>query len=70
MKKRLFLCGNSGDDKSEILTKYCHKFKNRANFHLDATHSFKPNDSAIQTLDKVFQDYIDGNKPLYLIDRY
>lgn len=63
-KKIIFLCGSSGDGKSEILTKYCHDFSNRAHFHLDATHSFKPNDSAIQTLDKVFHDYDEGTKPL------
>jgi DNA phosphorothioation-dependent restriction protein DptF len=63
-QKIIFLCGSSGDGKSEILTKYCHKFSNRADFHLDATHSFKPNDSAIETLDKVFQDFSDGSKPL------
>ena len=63
-KKIIFLCGSSGDGKSEILTKYCNKFSNRANFHLDATHSFKPNDTAIETLDKLFQDYIEGSKPL------
>lgn len=63
-KKIIFLCGSSGDGKSEILTKYCHQFSNRANFHLDATHSFKPNDSAIETLDKLFQDFTEGTKPL------
>ena len=63
-QKIIFLCGSSGDGKSEILTKYSNKFSNRADFHLDATHSFKPNDSAIQTLDKVFQDFSEGNKPL------
>lgn len=63
-KKIIFLCGSSGDGKSEILTKYCHKFSNRAKFHLDATHSFKPNESAIETLDKVFQEFIAGSKPL------
>lgn len=63
-KKIIFLCGSSGDGKSEILTKYCHKFSNRANFHLDATHSFKPNDTAIETLDKVFDDFANGTKPL------
>jgi DNA phosphorothioation-dependent restriction protein DptF len=63
-KKIIFLCGSSGDGKSEILTKYSKDFSNRADFHLDATHSFKPNDSAIQTLDKVFQDFNEGSKPL------
>ena len=31
-KRIIFLCGSSGDGKSEVLTKYCHKFRNRANF--------------------------------------
>ncbi|WDE13484.1 DNA phosphorothioation-dependent restriction protein DptF [Thalassomonas haliotis] len=63
-KKIIFLCGSSGDGKSEILTKYNHQFSNRVDFHFDATHSFKPQDSAIQTLDKVFTDFNAGNKPL------
>lgn len=56
-KKLIFLCGCSGDGKSEILTKFNKDYDNRANFHLDATHSFHPNDTAIQTLDKLFTDF-------------
>lgn len=56
-KKILFLCGSSGDGKSEILTKLKSKYKSNIKFHLDATHSFNPHENAIQTLDAVFEDY-------------
>lgn len=61
-KKIIFLCGSSGDGKSEILTQYASKFSHKATFHLDATHSFEPDESAISTLDKVFADYEHSDK--------
>ncbi len=48
----LFLCGSSGDGKSEILTRYKSKYNEAIDFHLDATHSFEPQSTAIETLDK------------------
>ncbi len=33
----VFLCGSSGDGKSEILTRYNKKYEGRVEFHLDAT---------------------------------
>jgi DNA phosphorothioation-dependent restriction protein DptF len=51
----LFLCGSSGDGKSEILTRVHHAYRESVTFHLDATHSFQPNQSAIQALDQVFR---------------
>ncbi len=63
-KKIIFLCGSSGDGKSEILTKYSKDYASRADFHLDATHSFHPNDSAIETLNKLFTDFESTSKPL------
>ncbi|MUL03290.1 DNA phosphorothioation-dependent restriction protein DptF [Aliivibrio fischeri] len=60
----LFLCGSSGDGKSELLTACKKKYSTRANFHLDATHSFDPRENAIQTLDKVFEEYLSQSKPL------
>jgi DNA phosphorothioation-dependent restriction protein DptF len=51
----LFLCGSSGDGKSEILTRAYHEYDGRVKFHLDATHSFQPNQSAIEALDQVFR---------------
>ena len=63
-KKVIFLCGSSGDGKSEILTRYQDVYGHKAHFHLDATHSFGPNETAIQRLDKVFMDYEQGNLSL------
>lgn len=60
----LFLCGSSGDGKSEILTSCKKKFSPRVRFHLDATHSFSPQEDAIETLDKLFDDYQETPSPL------
>ncbi|WP_068750358.1 DNA phosphorothioation-dependent restriction protein DptF, partial [Oleiphilus sp. HI0123] len=38
----VFLCGSSGDGKSEILTRYRNQYESTIEFHLDATHSFEP----------------------------
>lgn len=54
----LFLCGSSGDGKSEILTRAYHECHGKVKFHLDATHSFQPNQSAIEALDQVFRTAI------------
>lgn len=63
-KKIIFLCGSSGDGKSEILTRYAKLFEHKAHFHLDATHSFNPQETAIQRLDKIFADYESNNLAL------
>ena len=63
-KKILFLCGSSGDGKSELLTKAKVNFGSRVKFHLDATHSFDPHGTAIQTLDKVFNEFEASSSPL------
>ncbi|UVW30710.1 DNA phosphorothioation-dependent restriction protein DptF [Massilia sp. H6] len=60
----LFLCGSSGDGKSEILTRVHHAYRDRVTFHLDATHSFQPNQSAIQALDQVFRRAVMDQKIL------
>ncbi|HAI1345542.1 TPA: DNA phosphorothioation-dependent restriction protein DptF, partial [Escherichia coli] len=48
----IFLCGSSGDGKSEILTrcKSNPRYQQHFSFHLDATHSFAPRQSAIDAL--------------------
>ena len=52
-KKVIFLCGSSGDGKSELLLRAREKFSQTyIKFHLDATHSFAPHDSAVDTLNK------------------
>ena len=60
----IFLCGSSGDGKSEILTRYKEDNKSRVDFHLDATHSFTPNQTAIETLDECFSKFKDVGRPL------
>lgn len=56
-KRIIFLCGSSGDGKSEILTRYQKQYCHKAHFHLDATHSFNPQETAIERLNQVFDDY-------------
>ncbi|WP_318508072.1 DNA phosphorothioation-dependent restriction protein DptF [Photobacterium leiognathi] len=60
----IFLCGSSGDGKSEILTQYSQKHKVTHDFHLDATHSFSPNQTAIHALDERFTQFKENDKPL------
>ncbi|MEZ9509007.1 DNA phosphorothioation-dependent restriction protein DptF [Vibrio cyclitrophicus] len=60
----IFLCGSSGDGKSEILTQYSQKYKATRDFHLDATHSFNPSQTAIQALDVRFSEFKQSDKPL------
>lgn len=62
----VFLCGSSGDGKSEILSRHYEEFKKRYTFHLDATHSFSPNQSAIEALNEVFDLAGEGYPPLVI----
>ena len=65
-KRVIFLCGSSGDGKSAIITRYQKKFEDRYDFHLDATHSFSPKETAFERLDKVFDDYKISEKSLVI----
>lgn len=65
-KNIIFLCGSSGDGKSEILTKFNKRYASRADFHLDATHSLRPDSTAIQTLDVLFERFEQENKSLVI----
>lgn len=57
-KRIIFLCGSSGDGKSEIMARYSQDpIYSHVDFHLDATHSFNPRLDAIATLDNVFDAY-------------
>lgn len=62
----IFLCGSSGDGKSEILTRYCKKYRAMTDFHLDATHSFSPSQTAINALDDRFTAFKSSNRPLVI----
>jgi len=60
----IFLCGSSGDGKSEILTKYELAYQETVDFHLDATHSFGPKKTAVDTLNELFKHHQNNNKAL------
>ncbi|MEZ9132904.1 DNA phosphorothioation-dependent restriction protein DptF [Vibrio breoganii] len=60
----IFLCGSSGDGKSEILTQYSQKHNVTHDFHLDATHSFNPDETAVHALDERFSQFKGNDKPL------
>lgn len=63
-KRIVFLCGSSGDGKSEIFRRIHKKYSSDFDFHLDATHSFDPGKDAIQTLDDRFTEYKLSTRPL------
>jgi DNA phosphorothioation-dependent restriction protein DptF len=63
-KRIIFLCGSSGDGKSEIFRRVHKKFARDFDFHLDATHSFDPEKDAIQTLNDRFAEYKASSRPL------
>jgi DNA phosphorothioation-dependent restriction protein DptF len=56
-KQVVFLCGSSGDGKSELLVQAKTLVATNVRFHFDATHSFDPHETAIQTLDKLFNEF-------------
>lgn len=64
----IFLCGSSGDGKSEILTrlKAIPHYRERFHFHLDATHSFSPRQSAIEALNHLFSSHAHDTPPLLI----
>ncbi|BBB31486.1 DNA phosphorothioation-dependent restriction protein DptF [Neptunomonas japonica] len=62
----IFLCGSSGDGKSEILTRYSEKHEKLVDFHLDATHSFDPSHTAIDTLNDRFTKQKTSRRPLVI----
>lgn len=64
VKSLIFLCGSSGDGKSAIIAQNKSDFEKNYKFHLDATHSFKSNQTATEELDDRFTEYINGNRSL------
>lgn len=55
-----FLCGSSGDGKSEILTR-CAEHYSDTDFHLDATHSASQHTSAVASLNEAFTKHKKNN---------
>lgn len=62
--KVVFLCGSSGDGKSEILARCQEQYRDSIRFHLDGTHSFAPHQSAIEALDQLFDASPTDNRAL------
>ncbi len=60
----IFLCGSSGDGKSEILTRCYEMYSDRFHFHFDATHSYDRNKNAIDTLNDAFDRHKADHKPM------
>ena len=60
----IFLCGSSGDGKSELLSRYNQEYGSKFLFHLDGTHSYRPDQTAIEALDKRFREHQELQKPL------
>jgi len=60
----IFLCGSSGDGKSAIINRHIHKYQSYYDFHVDATHSFSPNQSAIDALSNEFEKFENSNQSL------
>lgn len=66
-KQVIFLCGSSGDGKSELMLRAKQTFTQPyIQFHLDATHSFEPHDNAIVTLDRIFKEFEGGTHSLVI----
>ncbi|MEH6934037.1 DNA phosphorothioation-dependent restriction protein DptF [Bacillus sp. JJ783] len=65
-KQLILLCGSVGDGKSHLLSylksAYSSLFLN-VFVHNDATESYSPNESSIETLEKVLQGFNDGHTP-------
>lgn len=60
----IFVCGSSGDGKSELFRRIHTSYAKKVRFHLDATHSFDPQKDAIQTLDDQFSAFKAGSQSL------
>jgi hypothetical protein len=60
----IFVCGSSGDGKSELFRRIHACYARKVRFHLNATHSFGPQNETIQTLDDQFAKFKAGNQSL------
>jgi len=63
-KSIIFLSGSSGDGKSAIIGQNQMYFDDYFDWHIDATHSFRPNQTAIEALNDVFENFKVGSKSL------
>jgi DNA phosphorothioation-dependent restriction protein DptF len=63
-KSIIFLCGSSGDGKSAIIGQNQKFFSKYYDVHIDATHSFRPDQTAIEALNDVFDRFKQSSKSL------
>jgi len=63
-KSIVFLCGSSGDGKSAIIGQNQKFFSKYYDVHIDATHSFRPDQTAIEALNDVFDHFKQSSKSL------
>ena len=63
-KSVIFLSGSSGDGKSAIIGQNQMYFDKYFDWHIDATHSFRPDQTAIEALNDVFKNFKAGSKSL------
>lgn len=63
-KSIIFLCGSSGDGKSAIIGQNQKFFSKYYDVHIDATHSFRPDQTAIEALNDVFDRFKQNSKSL------
>ena len=54
----IFVCGSSGDGKSELFRRIYASYGTKVRFHLDATHSFDSPTGCVQTLDELFSAFV------------
>lgn len=60
----VFLSGSSGDGKSAIIGKNQQSYNKYYDVHIDATHSFRPDQTAVEALDEVFDNFKKHDKSL------
>ena len=65
-KSIIFLSGSSGDGKSAIIGKNQIHYNAHYDVHIDATHSFRPDQTAVEALDEVFTRFKEGSKSLVI----
>ena len=63
-KSIIFLSGSSGDGKSAIIGQNQMYFDKYFDWHIDATHSFRPDQTAIEALNDVFKNFKASSKSL------
>ena len=63
-KSIIFLCGSSGDGKSAIINRHYKNYVSNYEFHVDATHSFDPSQTATEALNDSFQYFKNNHKSL------